>query len=196
MGCIVHFGPGPLLHPGLDPAWQCCPRLDLARQQRPGPTAITRPRSSPVASFRITSGPDLLRPTLFDMVTPPAVDVVTVASAAAGVASAALVAAISTLQAAPSTSCEHVVGAVAAAGAPAGTVAGARPHPMAGPPFVVAGASASAGTVVGSAGPCSTAAIVGAPAAPSRAPGPPQAPPLVPPPGCPSTRPWAEPRTG
>jgi hypothetical protein len=32
-GCVVHFGMGPLLHPSLDLARQCCPSPDPARHR-------------------------------------------------------------------------------------------------------------------------------------------------------------------
>jgi hypothetical protein len=136
--------------------------------------------------------------------------------------------AIATLQAA-AASREHAVGAVAVAGAPARTIAGAiivaRPHPWAGSPFVAATVSALISPVAGATSPLDAAAAVGAPsgtlagAAGTRPcrhyPGPPQSS-LVPrkvspwaplallPPqpslalllGRPSTRPWAELRTG
>jgi hypothetical protein len=91
------------------------------------------------------------------MVTPLAFDVITVVV----VALAALVAAISILQAA-FASRECVVGAVAAAGTPAGTV---TPHPLADPPFIAAGVSAPAGIAAGAAGPRATATVTGAPQA-------------------------------
>jgi hypothetical protein len=60
------------------------------------------------------------------------------------------------------------VGVVAAAGAPAGTAAGAtaarHPHPLVSPPFLAAGASAPAGLVAGSAGPLDAPVTVGTPA--------------------------------
>jgi hypothetical protein len=79
------------------------------------------------------------------MATPPALglNVITVTSAATGVAPTALAAAIATLQAAVVASREHAVGAVAVVGALVGTTAGAttvaRPHPSVGPPFIAAG---------------------------------------------------------
>jgi hypothetical protein len=84
------------------------------------------------------------------MATPPTVDVITATSAVIDVTPTALVVAISTLQAAVTTSREHTVGTIVAAGTPAGTTAGATvaacPHPSVGPPSVTAGASAPAGT--------------------------------------------------
>jgi hypothetical protein len=85
------------------------------------------------------------------MATPLAVDVITVATAATGVAPAALVAAITTLQVAAAASRERAVGAASAAGALAGTIAGA-----ASPWATTAVTGAPTGTVVGA--PTSTAA--------------------------------------
>jgi hypothetical protein len=132
-----------------------------------------------------------------DMATPLAVDVVTVATAATGVALAALVAAITTLQVAAAASHERAVGAASAAGALAGTTAGA-----ASPWATTAVTGAPTGTVVGA--PTSTAACATGtrprrhcPRLPqlSLAPGPlqpslepPQTPALVLPLGRPSTR--------
>jgi hypothetical protein len=94
------------------------------------------------------------------MATPPSVDVVIVASAIVSVTPTALATAISTLQAAVAASREHVVGAIAAAGA----TATAHPRPPAGPPFVTADASAPTGPAVGAAGSLVAAAAGGAPA--------------------------------
>jgi hypothetical protein len=98
----------------------------------------------------------------------PGLDIVDVASAAAGVAPAALAAAIANLQAAAIASRERVMGAIVATGAPAGTTAGATitacPQPPVGPPFVTTGASALAGPVVSAVGTLAVVAIVDAPA--------------------------------
>jgi hypothetical protein len=59
------------------------------------------------------------------MATPPAVIVITVTLAAAGIAPTALPAAISTIQVAAAASRERAVGVVAATGTPAGPAAGA-----------------------------------------------------------------------
>jgi hypothetical protein len=90
------------------------------------------------------------------MATPQAVDIITVASAAVGVAPVALAAAISTLHAATVACRECTMGAVATTGA----IAITRPHPPVGPPFVVAGVSASVGPV----GSLAVAVATGAPA--------------------------------
>jgi hypothetical protein len=83
------------------------------------------------------------------MVTPPVINVITVASAAVDIAPTALVVAISTLQVVATASREHVVGAIIAAGTPAGTAMGATAvmhhNPPTGPPFLAAGASAPDG---------------------------------------------------
>jgi hypothetical protein len=83
------------------------------------------------------------------MVTPPVINIVTVASAAVDIAPTALAVAISTLQVAATASREHVVGAIIAAGTPAGTAMGAtvvmHHNPPTGPPFLAAGASAPDG---------------------------------------------------
>jgi hypothetical protein len=85
---------------------------------------------------------------LFNMATPPAVDVTIVASTAVGVAPAPLPVANSTLQTVAAASCECTVGALVPTGAPTGITAGAttvpHPHPLIGPPFLAAGASAPA----------------------------------------------------
>jgi hypothetical protein len=62
---------------------------------------------------------------LFNMATPPAVDVTIVASAVVGVVPAALPVANSTLQTVAAASCECTVGALVPAGAPTGITAGA-----------------------------------------------------------------------
>jgi hypothetical protein len=59
------------------------------------------------------------------MATPPTDDVIVVASAAASVAPAASAAGITTLHAITAASHEHIVGAIVAVGAPAGTAVGA-----------------------------------------------------------------------
>jgi hypothetical protein len=87
------------------------------------------------------------------MATPLAVDNVTVASTAAGVAPTALATAIATLQAVATTSCERAVSAVVAA----------RPHPPTGLPFFIASASAPAGPTAVTTSPLAATAIVGAP---------------------------------
>jgi hypothetical protein len=97
------------------------------------------------------------------MATPPVVDIVTIASAATGVAPSDLAAAIATLQAAAAASCEGTVGVIAAVGAPIGTAA-TRHHPSVDPPSVTAGASASAGPTAGAAGSLAATATVGTPA--------------------------------
>jgi hypothetical protein len=77
-------------------------------------------------------------------------------------------AAISTLQATAVTSHERVIGAIAAAGAPAGIVAGAtttmHPHPPVGPPYLTADASAPVGLTAGAAKSLDAAVAVGGPA--------------------------------
>jgi hypothetical protein len=101
---------------------------------------------------------------IFDMATPPAVDVITATSAVIDVTPTALVVAICTLQAAVTASRERTVGTIVAAGTPAGTTAGttvaARPHPLVGPPSVTADASTPAGTT----GSLAVVVVVGTPA--------------------------------
>jgi hypothetical protein len=83
---------------------------------------------------------------LFNMVTPPAVDVITIALAIVGIALVALAMANATLQATNAASCERAMDAVAAADAPVGTAA-VCPHPPVDPPFVVADASTTGSLV-------------------------------------------------
>jgi hypothetical protein len=73
-----------------------------------------------------------------------------------------LPAAISTVQAVAAAFRLCVVGAIAAAGAPTGTVA-TRPQPTVGPPFITASASAPAGPAAGAVGSLAAAAAVGIP---------------------------------
>jgi hypothetical protein len=97
------------------------------------------------------------------MAYPPAIDIIAVALATVGVASADLAAAIATVQAVAAPH-ERVVGVVVAAGTTAGAAMASRPHPSVGLPFF---ASAPAGAAAGTIGPLATAAVAGAPAWPS-----------------------------
>jgi hypothetical protein len=104
------------------------------------------------------------------MATPPPIgfDIVTVASAAAGVAPTALAAAIATLQVVTAASRERVVGAVVCT--TMGATAATRPHPPVGPPFITVTVSAPTGPTVGIVGTLAATAIVGASHALLRAP--------------------------
>jgi hypothetical protein len=91
------------------------------------------------------------------MATPPVINIITVASAAADVTPSDLAAAIATLQVTAAASHERAVGAIIAAGAPAGTAT--HPHRSVGPLSIAAGASAPIGPAAGS---LATTAVVSA----------------------------------
>jgi hypothetical protein len=99
---------------------------------------------------------------LFDMATPPAIDVITISSAVADVAPGDLVATIATVQAA-NAYLECVAGATVAIGAPVGTATRALPHPLTGLPFSVAVVGTPIGTATGAADSFAVAAAFSVP---------------------------------
>jgi hypothetical protein len=140
----------------------CGPFYDRGRPSSSGLLLYCTCSSRPVAQFWPLGLDFLLRPKststrVFTMVTPPAfgLDTVAIASAATGVAPAALATAISTVQATAVASCERVVAA-------AGATPIVHPHPLVGPPFLAVDASAPAGLAVGAARPLDAAVVVGA----------------------------------
>jgi hypothetical protein len=99
---------------------------------------------------------------LFDMATPPAIDVITIGSAVADVAPGDLVATIATVQTA-NAYLECVAGATIAIGAPVGTATIALPHPLTGLPFSAAVVGTPIGTATGAADSFAVAAAFSVP---------------------------------